>query len=216
MNRWGMVIDLKRCIGCYSCVIGCKQVHGLPPNMFWNRVLMRETGEYPQVTKEIYPVLCNHCREAPCVQACPSGAATRRADGIVLTEASKCVGCGYCVVTCPYQQRTLHESGREGYFPGQGLTEFEIMSTRLYPLERGTAVKCTFCVERIDEGERHGLIPGVDREATPVCVNNCPTKARLFGDLASAESSVSKIIRRRKGFQLHPDLGTDPSVYYCT
>jgi Fe-S-cluster-containing dehydrogenase component len=78
MSRWGMVIDLKKCIGCYSCVIGCKQVHALPPNMFWNRVLTTETGEYPQVIRQVYPVLCNHCKDAPCVKACPSGAASRR------------------------------------------------------------------------------------------------------------------------------------------
>jgi Fe-S-cluster-containing dehydrogenase component len=70
-------------------------------------------------------------------------------------------------------------------------------------------------MERIDEGIRKGLKPGIDREATPVCVNNCPTKARLFGDLTSATSNVSIIIRVRRGFALHPDLGTDPSVYYC-
>jgi len=215
MTRWGMAIDLKKCLGCYSCVIGCKQVHALPPKMFWNRVLTAETGEYPQVTRHAYPVLCNHCKDAPCVKACPSGAAKRRPDGIVITDADQCVGCGYCVIACPYQQRTVHEGGKQEYFPGQGLTKFEVMSRQLYPLQPGTAVKCNFCMERIDEGIRKGLKPGVDREATPVCVNNCPTKARLFGDLTSPTSNVSTIIRLRRGFQLHPDLGTDPSVYYC-
>jgi phenylacetyl-CoA:acceptor oxidoreductase subunit 1 len=215
MSRWGMVIDLKKCIGCYSCVIQCKQIHALPPNMFWNRVLTTETGEYPQVTRHVYPVLCNHCKEAPCVKACPSGAALRRADGIVITDPDKCVGCGYCVIACPYQQRTIYAGGKQEYFPGQGLTKLEIMGRQLYPLQPGTAVKCNFCLERIDEGIRTGLTPGVDREATPVCVNNCPPKARLFGDLTSPTSNVSTIIRVRRGFQLHPDLGTDPSVYYC-
>jgi Fe-S-cluster-containing dehydrogenase component len=70
-------------------------------------------------------------------------------------------------------------------------------------------------MERIDEGLRKNLKPGVDREATPVCVNNCPPKARLFGDLDEPHSHVSKLIRLRRAVQLHPDLGTDPSVYYC-
>lgn len=215
MTIWGMVIDLKKCIGCYSCVIGCKQAHGLPPNMFWNRVLTAETGEYPQVIRHVYPVLCNHCKDAPCVKACPSGATSRRTDGIVITDPDQCVGCGYCAVACPYQQRTMHEGGKREYFPGQGLTKLEIMCRQLYPLQSGTALKCNFCLERMDEGLRKGLQPGIDREATPVCVNNCPPKARLFGDLDDPHSNVSKLIRLRRGFQLHPDLGTDPSVYYC-
>ena len=215
MSRWGMVIDLKKCIGCYSCVIGCKQAHGLPPNMFWNRVLTAETGEYPQVIRHLYPVLCNHCKDAPCVKACPSRAASRRTDGIVITDPDQCVGCGYCVIACPYQQRTLYEAGKEEYFPGQGLTKLERMSRQLHPLQPGTAVKCNFCVERIDKGICKGLKPGVDREATPVCVNNCPPKARIFGDLDNPESSLVILIRKRRGTQLNADLGTDPSVYYC-
>ena len=215
MIRWAMVIDLRKCIGCYSCVIGCKQAHALPPNLFWNRVLTAETGDYPQVVRHVYPVLCNHCKEAPCVKACPSGAAEKRDDGIVTTDADKCVGCGYCVIACPYQQRSIYK-GVEEYFPGQGLTILEITGRQLYPLEPGTAVKCNFCMERIDEGLRKKLIPGVDREATPVCVNICPAKARIFGDVNNAEDKVSTLIRMRRGFQLHPDLGTDPSVYYCS
>jgi Fe-S-cluster-containing dehydrogenase component len=215
MVRWGMVIDLKKCIGCYSCVIGCKQAHALPPKIFWNRVLTTETGDYPQVIRHIYPVLCNHCEEAPCVKACPSGAAERRDDGIVTTAAEKCVGCGYCVIACPYQQRSIYEGDKE-YFPGQGLTILEITGRQLYPLQQGTAVKCNFCMERIDEGIRKGLTPGVDREATPVCVNICPPKARFFGNVNSPTGKVSTLIRVRRGFQLHPDLGTEPSVYYCS
>jgi phenylacetyl-CoA:acceptor oxidoreductase 27-kDa subunit len=64
MTRWGMVIDLKRCLGCYSCMIACKEEHFLPPGMFWSRVLISESGSYPQVKKLIYPVGCNHCKEA--------------------------------------------------------------------------------------------------------------------------------------------------------
>ncbi len=78
--RFGMVIDRKRCIGSYSSLVSCKQSHSLPPEVFWNRVLISETGTYPTVTKQILPVLCNHCKEAACVKVCPTGATARRED----------------------------------------------------------------------------------------------------------------------------------------
>ena len=216
MARWGMVIDLKRCVGCYACMIACKQEHFLPPDIFWGRLVVGETGKYPAVTKQLYPVLCNHCEEAACVKACPSGATTQREDGIVTVDYDECVGCRYCLIACPYQQRTYYADGKKEYFPGQGLTELELIGKELYPLQPGTVVKCNFCVERVDEGLAKGLKPGVDREATPVCVNACPTKARTFGDLGDPESEVSILIKQRNGLPLHPEYGTEPSVYYIT
>jgi phenylacetyl-CoA:acceptor oxidoreductase 27-kDa subunit len=214
MSRWGMVIDLRKCIGCYSCMIACKEEHFLPPGMFWNRVLIGETGTYPAVTKQIYPVGCNHCKEAACVKVCPTRATTRRPDGIVIVDSNKCVGCRYCVIACPYQQRTYHADDKKEYFPGQGLTELEIIGKQLYPLKPGTVVKCTFCSERIDAGLKKGLKPGVDREATPACVITCAPKARYFGDLDDPESEVSILIKEKRPSQLHPEYDTDPSIYY--
>ena len=157
MTRWGMAIDLKRCIGCYSCVIVCKQDHFLPPGIFWNRVLVNETGDYPNVLKNVFPVLCNHCKDPACNRACPSGANRKRQDGIVHIDRRVCAGCGYCVIACPYQQVTLHEGKKNGYFGAQGPTALEIIGSKLYPLEKGTAVKCNFCMEKIDEGMKKGL-----------------------------------------------------------
>jgi len=214
MTRWGMVIDLRRCIGCYSCMITCKQEHFLPPNIFWSRLVVSETGEYPQVSKQVYPVLCNQCREAACVEACPSGATLKRKDGIIIVDYEKCVGCRYCIIACPYQQRTFFSNDKKEYFDDQGLTELEVIGRELNPLQPGTVVKCNFCLDRTEEGIHKGLKPGMDREATPACVNNCPVSARTFGDLDDPNSNVSILIRKKKGFQLHPEFGTDPSVYY--
>ena len=90
----------------------------------------------------------------------------------------------------------------------------EQVAEDLYPLQEKTAIKCNLCVEKIDYGLENGLVPGVDREATPACCIACPAHARVFGDLDDAMCQASHLIRERKGEQLHPDFGTDPSVYY--
>ena len=208
-----MVIDLAKCVGCYACVIACKQEHFLPPGIVWNRVLISETGEYPVVTKQMYPVQCNHCKEAICVKACPTGATQKREDGVVWIDQNKCVGCRYCLVSCPYQVRVFHSDHGE-YFPGQGPTPFEEIGKRLYPHQKGVVLKCNFCMERIDSGLKKGLKPGVDRDANTACVNACPTKARVFGDLDDPNCEASRLIRERRGMPFHPEYGTEPSLYY--
>ena len=212
--RWGMAIDLQKCVGCFSCQIACKQEHFLPPGIFYAQVLIGEVGTYPTVRKLIYPVLCNHCEEPSCVDVCPSGATTKGDDGIVWVDSDVCIGCRSCLIACPYQQRSYLPKKDSEYFPGQGLTPHEEMGKELYPLEKGTVVKCNFCKEIVDTGLEKGLAPGVDWDATPACVNACPAKARFFGDLDDAESQVSQQIRARRGFQLHFEFGTEPSVYY--
>jgi len=214
MANWGIVIDLKKCIGCYGCQIACKQEHFLPPGVFFNRIIIGETGKYPLVTKQIYPVMCNHCRESACVKVCPARATTRREDGVVIIDADKCTGCRYCLVACPYQQRTFHADDKRKYYPAGDFSEYETIGRALYPLQNGTVIKCNMCVERIDAGMEKGLKPGVDREATPACVITCPTRARIFGDLDDPESEAAVLVRDRRGSQLHPEYGTEPSVYY--
>lgn len=213
--RWGMLINLVKCAGCYSCAIKCKQEHFLPPGIMWGRLLVSEgEGTYPHVKKNTYPVLCNHCKDPACVKVCPTGATEQRDDGIVQIDADKCMGCRYCLISCPYQVRSfISEDGKE-YFPGQGLTAYEKMGKKLYPHQKGVVTKCNFCKERIDEGLSKGLKPGEDREATPACVNTCPNKARVFGDLDDPDSEISKLIREKNAVTLHPEHGTEPCVYY--
>lgn len=214
MARWGMVINLHTCIGCYNCMISCKQEHFLPPGVFFSRVLVGEMGTYPSVLKLVYPVLCNHCDEPSCVDVCPSGATIKREDGIVIVDPDICIGCRSCLLACPYQQRSYLSNPDAEYFPGQGLTPYEEMGKQLYPLQKGTVAKCNFCAEIIDMGLGKGLVPGVDREATPVCVNACPVHARHFGDLDDPESDISTLIRNKKASPLRTEYGTEPSVFY--
>jgi len=208
-----MVIDTNKCVGCYGCVVSCKSEHFLPPDIFWGRVLISETGELPTVTKQIFPVLCNHCEEAKCVEVCPTGATEKREDGIVWVDSDKCAGCRYCLIACPYQVRVFVSNEQE-YFPGQGRTKYEEIGKKLYPHQTGVVSKCNFCMERIDSGREKGLVPGKDEEATPVCVISCPAKARYFGDLEDPESEVSVLIKVKRAIPWHKEHGTSPSVFY--
>ena len=212
--RWGMAIELKRCVGCNECALACKAEHFVPPDIFWNRVLIGESGKYPNVTKLIYSVRCNHCADPACVKVCPTGATQQREDGIVWVDEDKCVGCRYCMVACPYQMRSMYEDGDSQYFPGQELTEPEKIGKQLYPHAVGVVQKCVFCKERIDAGLALGLTPGVDRDATPACVINCPTKALHFGDLDDPNSEINRLIKEKHAHPFHPEFGTEPSISY--
>ena len=211
--RWGMLINLNMCVACYACVAKCKQEHFLPKNVLWGRIIVAETGEYPAVRKKAYPVLCNHCKDAVCVDVCPTGATEKRDDGIVRVDADKCMGCRSCSIACPYQARTYY-SKREEYYTGQGFTAFEELGEKLHPFQLGTVIKCNFCMERIDAGMKKGLKPGVDREATPACVTACPAKARYFGNLDDPSSEISRLIKKWNATPFRSDLGTNPSVFY--
>lgn len=201
MARLGMVIDLRRCIGCNACTIACKQEHGTPEDTHFARVVTREVGTYPATRRTFLPVLCNHCENAPCVEVCPSGASYIREDGIVLVDRDKCIGCRACAVACPYMNRHFLETGslRHGY-GGNGLSPLE--AVKFAEFEEGTMIKCTLCAHRIDQG------------LEPACVVTCPTECRFFGDLEPQEGKLQRLIREHGGKPLMPECNTKPSVYY--
>ena len=187
MTRWAMVADLRRCVGCQTCTAACKQANATPPGVQWRRVLDMEVGEYPDVKRAFVPVGCMHCDDPPCMHVCPSTATKKRADGIVTIDYDLCIGCGYCMVACPYDARAKVD---------------------------GVATKCTFCVDRIDSGLAKGLKPGVDPEATPACVNSCIAAALHFGDANDPASNISELLAENQSFRMHENLQTGPNIYY--
>ena len=105
MARYGMLINTKKCIGCYACRVACQRQNDLLPDESFIRFEEREVGKYPNVTVEHIPLQCMHCEDAPCVAVCPTGAAFIGADGIVGVDEGRCIGCKYCMAACPYGAR---------------------------------------------------------------------------------------------------------------
>ena len=208
--RYGMVVDLNRCVGCQTCTIACKHHNDTPPGVQWRRVLDVEQGEYPNVERLFLVTGCQHCAEPPCVPVCPTGATRQRADGLVTMDYDTCIGCGYCAVACPYQARTIAHD-HEWYFGAPSRQEEQAFDEdRL-----GVASKCTFCVDKIDEAAvSPGVVPGLDLEATPACAASCIAQALHFGDFADPESNVSRLAHENAHFQMHAELGTDPQIRY--
>jgi phenylacetyl-CoA:acceptor oxidoreductase subunit 1 len=150
-----------------------------------------------------------HCSKPPCLNVCPTKATYRRPDGIVGISYEKCIGCGYCIIACPYRARTIFT--RE--------FDFEVRNSSSDPVrvrdERvGICTKCDFCLSRIDFGLAQGKKPGIDPEATPVCVITCSSNAISFGDLNDSNSNAAKLLKENSSAILQEQLGTEPSVYF--
>ena len=199
--RYGMVIDLRRCVGCNACTVACKQSNGTPPGMFYSHVSLREEGAYPNATARYTPMLCGHCEEAACVSVCPTGASYRDEAGVVRVDHGKCIGCKYCIAACPYEVRTFLSERIEGYFPGSGLTEQERVMYGGF--EVGKVYKCDFCRSK-------GYTDGIG----PSCVRACPGDARVFGDLDDPESEVARLLAAEQVRVLGEEYGTKPNVSY--
>ena len=207
--RYGMVVDINRCVGCQTCTISCKHANATPPGVQWRRVLDVERGRFPDVERLFVVTGCQHCAQPPCVPVCPTGATKQRADGLVTMDYETCIGCGYCAVACPYQARTIVHD-RQWYYG-----EPTVQEQKVYADEQlGVANKCTFCVERIDSAQALGKTPGVDLEYTPACAASCIAQAIVFGDYHDPESNVSKLTAENNYFQMHRELGTDPQIKY--
>ena len=128
MTRLTMLIDIQRCIGCWSCNIACKQENGVPPEVSRNQLFtVGPFGEYPDVKGYFLPRPCMHCEEAACVKACPTGASYQNGTGQVLIDHDKCIVCGYCAWACPYGARQYNPIAQQ-------------MET------------CTQCIHRVEQG----------------------------------------------------------------
>ena len=191
--RWGMLIDTTQCKSdCNDCVAACNKENGLSggtstTDSQWIRKI--EIKDVSSGRELSLPMMCQHCEHPPCVDVCPTTASFKRADGIVLVDKHRCIGCRYCMMACPYKARSFVHEALHDQNPD-------------VPRGKGTVESCTLCVHRVDQGLQ------------PACAEACPNKAILFGDLHDPESEIARKVRSVASVQVRADLRLNPGIRY--
>jgi Fe-S-cluster-containing dehydrogenase component len=187
MTRYGIVVDVTKCNGCYNCFISCKDEYceidhkplsvGQPlTGQSWMKVIEKERGRYPKVKVDYIAIPCMHCDEPACAVPDPK-AVYKRVDGIVIIDPKKAAGNKDIVSHCPYRVIYWNE-------------------------EKQVAQKCTMCAHLLEAGWKE-----------PRCVESCPTGALTFGDLDDPNTAVAKLIASGKTEALGP-YGLEERVRY--
>ncbi|MFO7557944.1 MAG: 4Fe-4S dicluster domain-containing protein [Desulfobacterales bacterium] len=209
-GHWGMVIDTRKIQSAKDVepiVEACHKIHNVPKiensrheiKWIWEEEYKhafpsKENNYLDERTKHLpFLVLCNHCENPPCVQACPTKATFKRDDGIVLMDFHRCIGCRFCMAACPYGSRNFNFRD-----PREFIKEVDPgFPTRM----KGVVEKCNFCAERLAKG------------LMPACVE-ASNGILTFGDLEDPESDVRKLLKSNYTIRRKQNLGTGPAVYY--
>lgn len=228
-HKYGMVIDLDKCVGCGTCAVACASENNVSVRpdesdvqrqLTWLQIFKIDNGkEFPLTEISYFPRPCMHCdHHPPCVSVCPPTATTLNPDdGIVSQIYTRCIGCRYCQAACPYQARYFN--WWDTYFPkGKGLERY--LSPEVSPRMRGVVEKCTFCHHRLQRAKRKAYAQGrrelAEGEYITACSEACPAGAITFGNLNNPEHQVAKLSKMPHAFRLLERLGTEPKVYYLS
>ncbi len=228
--KWGMAIDLNKCVGCSLCITACNVENNVPVvgrdqvirgrEMQWIRVDRYYTGTPDEPIASLQPMLCQHCDNAPCENVCPVVATTHSPDGLNQMIYNRCVGTRYCANNCPYKVRRFNFYDYRDFF-ANGFYYKDSLKLAHNPevtvRSRGVMEKCTFCIQRIMDARQEAKIQGQNfdgRNVKTACQEACPAEAIVFGNLNDPESEISKIRKHNLGYHILELLNVRPNVTY--
>ncbi len=215
-NKWTMIIDTHKCIGCNLCILACQLENNIPVlgkeqiikqrDLFWISVSILKMQN--NKTKFI-PIMCQHCDYAPCESVCPVGATSHSPDGVNEMTYSRCIGSRFCMANCPYSVRKFNFVSAEVAhlnFDPRMINPFVTLRSR------GITEKCTFCIHRINFERGKSKLQGFSEfEVTTACQEICPVSAISFGQ---RKKIIPDDNNTEELFVLLPEFNTIPNVFY--
>ncbi len=241
-HHWAMHIDLNACTGCAACTVACMAENNVPVvgkkevyrhhEMTWLRIDRYFYGDVNNPNVVYQPMMCQHCDNAPCENVCPVAATNHSSEGLNQMTYNRCIGTRYCANNCPYKVRRFNWldyttadiwpaneypiNGEDLPFGADNLTRM-VLNPDVTVRSRGVIEKCSFCVQRIQEGKLTAKREGrrlKDNDVKTACQTACPTGAIVFGDRNDKEGMVSKQMESPLNYFALEEINVAPSVMY--
>ena len=228
--KWGMSIDLNKCIGCGNCIASCNVENNIPVvgkeqvdigrEMMWLRIDRYYSGTPEEPKVVVQPMLCQHCDQAPCENVCPVAATQHSPDGLNQMVYNRCVGTRYCSNNCPYKVRRFNFLNFRDYF-ADGHYEEDSISLMHNPevtvRSRGVMEKCSFCIQRIMDARSEAIknnVPLKGSDVLTACQNSCGTEAIKFGNIKDKNEEFYQYRNHKLGYYVLEELNIKPNVTY--